>query len=92
MIPSPSRLWHISEPSTAFLPHAAGGLHKMKVLPENLPALSICQVKSRGKSMNFTAKEVQVPSYEYGLVAITKSINISEKKAPYINSLILRDN
>lgn len=42
--------------------------------------------------MNFTAKEVQVPSYEYGLVAITKSINISEKKAPYVNSLILRDN
>lgn len=30
--------------------------------------------------MNFTAKEVKVPSYEYGLVAITKPINISEKK------------
>lgn len=80
MIPSPSRLWHISEASTAFLPQADGGLHKMKVLPENLQALSICQVKSRGKSMNFAAKEVKVPSYEYGLVAVTKPINIPEKK------------
>lgn len=62
------------------------------VFPENLPALSVCQVKSRGKSINFTAKEVKDPSYEYGLVAITKPINISEKKAPYVNSLILRDN
>lgn len=43
--------------------------------------------------MKFTAKELKVPSYEYGLVAVPKPINISEKKkAPYVNSLILRDN
>lgn len=38
-------------------------------------------IKSRGKSINFTAKEVKVQTYEYGLVAITKPINISEKKS-----------